>query len=318
MLATYLLGRQNANGSWDYNGRPHGDTSISQYAILGLWEAENAGIDIPPSAWDRAAGWFLSVQDSAGGWNYHRDEPARYTDTVAMTAAGVGSLLICQRQLDRFRHGPGSDRHQLPAEPALDRGDPAGFSPVDLFGPDQPCGAERSGLDLGELRTGKPQYRRPIVDLYALRRRANRGPGRPADDRPARLVRERADLPALDPAGRRLVEAASEYRRDEYGLGDPLPDQVHGQDDPENPDQAAGRGHAPGGPGSAQGPDVDDGGRRASREPSDERRHRGDARRPGGSPRRAGRCRRRRAGRALPPARAPACSGRSRTGFARC
>jgi hypothetical protein len=102
MVATYVLGQQNANGSWDYKGRPHGDTSISQYAVLGLWEAENAGIDIPPSVWDRAAGWFLSVQASAGGWNYHRDQ-ATYTDTVAMTAAGVGSLLICLRQTDRFR-----------------------------------------------------------------------------------------------------------------------------------------------------------------------------------------------------------------------
>jgi hypothetical protein len=104
-LATYLLSHQNPNGSWDYTGRRHGDTSISQYATLGLWEAENAGIEIPPSAWDRAAGWFLSVQDSAGAWNYHRDEATRYNDTVAMTAAGVGSLLICQRQTERFRTG---------------------------------------------------------------------------------------------------------------------------------------------------------------------------------------------------------------------
>ena len=41
LVATYLLGRQNANGSWDYTSRTgptNGDTSISQYAILGLWE----------------------------------------------------------------------------------------------------------------------------------------------------------------------------------------------------------------------------------------------------------------------------------------
>jgi hypothetical protein len=105
MLASYLLARQNANGSWDYTGRKNGDTSISQYAVLGLWDAENAGIDIPPSVWDRAAAWFLTVQDSAGGWNYHRDEGSRYSDTVAMTAAGVGSLLICQRQMARYRSG---------------------------------------------------------------------------------------------------------------------------------------------------------------------------------------------------------------------
>ena len=69
--------------------------------MLGLWEAENAGIAIPPSAWDRAAQWFLASQSSAGGWTYHRDEGG--ADTLSMTAAGVGSLLICDRQLAPYR-----------------------------------------------------------------------------------------------------------------------------------------------------------------------------------------------------------------------
>ncbi len=103
-VGRFLVSRQNANGSWDYNARPMGDTSISQYAVLGLWEAENAGADIPPAVWDRAASWFMSVQSEAGSWNYHRDE-AQYGDTLSMTAAGVGSLLICQRQLAKFRRG---------------------------------------------------------------------------------------------------------------------------------------------------------------------------------------------------------------------
>ena len=102
MIATYLTGQQRANGSWDYTGRDHGDTSISQYAVLGLWEAENAGVDISPSVWDRAASWYLSTQHGSGAWIYHSDE-AQYTETLSMTAAGVGSLLICQRQLDRYR-----------------------------------------------------------------------------------------------------------------------------------------------------------------------------------------------------------------------
>jgi hypothetical protein len=102
MVATYLIGNQNPNGSWDYVYRNQGDTSISQYAVLGLWEAENAGIDVPASVWDRAATWFMSVQSGAGSWNYHRDDPSR-PETCAMTAAGVGSLLICQRQLERHR-----------------------------------------------------------------------------------------------------------------------------------------------------------------------------------------------------------------------
>jgi hypothetical protein len=102
MIATYIRGRQNPNGSWDYTGRPHGDSSISQFALLGLWECDNAGVDIPPAVWDRAASWYLSVQASGGSWSYHRDEP-QYGETVSMTAAGVGSLLICRRQLDRYR-----------------------------------------------------------------------------------------------------------------------------------------------------------------------------------------------------------------------
>jgi hypothetical protein len=101
-VATYIAGRQNVNGSWDYVNRSAGDTSISQYAVLGLWEAENLGVDIAPSVWDRAASWYLSVQSSAGSWNYHRDE-ANQPETCAMTAAGIGSLLICQRQLERYR-----------------------------------------------------------------------------------------------------------------------------------------------------------------------------------------------------------------------
>ena len=59
MIASYLIGQQRGNGSWDYVGRNQGDSSISQYAILGLWEAENAGVDVNPSVWDRAASFYL-------------------------------------------------------------------------------------------------------------------------------------------------------------------------------------------------------------------------------------------------------------------
>jgi hypothetical protein len=100
-LAQYLMSRQKPNGSWDYDHRTHGDTSISQYAVLGLWEAGNAGADVPPGVFDRAAGWFLSTQTQSGGWHYHSDEPTH--ETITMTAAGTGSLLICARQLAQYR-----------------------------------------------------------------------------------------------------------------------------------------------------------------------------------------------------------------------
>ncbi len=102
-IARYLLAQEKANGSWDYTSRTNGDTSISQYAVLGLWECENGGVRVPPEVWERAANWFMSTQASGGSWTYHRDEVGARAETLSMTAAGVGSLLICQRQLDRYR-----------------------------------------------------------------------------------------------------------------------------------------------------------------------------------------------------------------------
>jgi len=102
LIARYLMGKQKANGSWDYDTRTAGDSSISQYAILGLWEASNAGADIPPGVFDRAAGFYLATQRGDGGWVYHSDEQGT-NETISMTAAGVGSLLICQRQLAQHR-----------------------------------------------------------------------------------------------------------------------------------------------------------------------------------------------------------------------
>lgn len=100
-VAAYLTAAQKANGSWDYSHRQNGDTSISQYAVLGLWEAEVSGVRVSPAVWEKAAKWFLSTQAAGGSWSYHRDESG--PETISMTAAGVGSLLICQRQLAPYR-----------------------------------------------------------------------------------------------------------------------------------------------------------------------------------------------------------------------
>lgn len=102
VAAAFLAGRQLANGAWDYTNRSAGDTSMSQYALLGLWEADSMGIAVNPRVWDRAARWYLSVQSGGGSWNYHRDEP-QWIETISMTAAGAGSLMICQRQLAPYR-----------------------------------------------------------------------------------------------------------------------------------------------------------------------------------------------------------------------
>ena len=101
-VVRYILDQQNSDGDWDYLKRTVGDTSMSQYGLLGLWAASRAGIKIPPAAWDRAAGWHLKNQSSDGGFAYHPgipEGPGNGASTHNMTAGGTGSLLIARMHL---------------------------------------------------------------------------------------------------------------------------------------------------------------------------------------------------------------------------
>ena len=50
-IANFLVAQQRPCGAWFYNNElnqpNYGDTSISQYAILGLWAASRAGVEVP-------------------------------------------------------------------------------------------------------------------------------------------------------------------------------------------------------------------------------------------------------------------------------
>lgn len=108
-IANYLLSHQKGGGGWDYPNRAAGDTSMTQYAILALWEAENAGVEISPEVWDKAANWALRAQEEDGSWRYHYDEKAGGLNVkqpnISMTAGGVSVLLICKDELERFLKG---------------------------------------------------------------------------------------------------------------------------------------------------------------------------------------------------------------------
>jgi hypothetical protein len=104
-VAKFLMSRQSENGSWDYATGGSGDTSQSQYAILALWEAAAAGIEIPIKVWDRALHWLITRQDPSGGFCYHPADPGGETPipqsnvTHSMSVAGAGSIIICRSQL---------------------------------------------------------------------------------------------------------------------------------------------------------------------------------------------------------------------------
>ncbi len=99
--------RQKPHGAWGYplTHEKHGqtcDTSMTQYAILGLWEAEDqAGIETQRLVWDRVARWLLLTQDDSGGFGYQGQPATRLGRTTkqsgvkhSMTVAALGSLYI--------------------------------------------------------------------------------------------------------------------------------------------------------------------------------------------------------------------------------
>lgn len=101
----YLLSQQQKCGAWMYNapnGDGAGDTSVTQYAILALWSAKNAGLQIPEEVVVRVCTWLVRTQDVSGAFYYLPTMPgpsgrARSGAVIrsSMTIAGAGSLYIC-------------------------------------------------------------------------------------------------------------------------------------------------------------------------------------------------------------------------------
>jgi RNA polymerase sigma factor (sigma-70 family) len=81
-------------GSWTYSdvkrARP-GDNSNSQYALLGLQAASEAGVPIRAAVWQSARTYWERAQQKDGSWTYTPDSKAA---SASMTCAGISSLLI--------------------------------------------------------------------------------------------------------------------------------------------------------------------------------------------------------------------------------
>lgn len=97
----YLLSKQKKHGGWGYVSKQTGDTSMTQYAVLAMWELNQAGISTPLDAWERVANWLLRTQDPSGAFGYQGTDPGEYTRVSqkevrhSMAVAGLGSVYIC-------------------------------------------------------------------------------------------------------------------------------------------------------------------------------------------------------------------------------
>ena len=85
-------------GSWNYIDKKNFDNSTTQFALLGLKAAKDAGIDVPQTVFDKSAKHFLWYQNKDGSWAYRVAKKQKGKDS--MTAAGLASLAICGRQAE--------------------------------------------------------------------------------------------------------------------------------------------------------------------------------------------------------------------------
>jgi hypothetical protein len=98
---TWLLGNTikggPTDGMYSYAGYPRGgDFSNSQYGVLGVWYAANAGLEVPEAYWKRVEKVWRKHQKEDGGWPY---QPGRGPSYASMTAAGAATLYITNDHL---------------------------------------------------------------------------------------------------------------------------------------------------------------------------------------------------------------------------
>lgn len=85
-------------GAWGYGtGGTRWDNSNTQFAVLGLHAASEAGVQIDPRVWERVYRHFVLYQNRDGSWSYQGSNRG----TGSMTVAGVSSLVIASLHLDR-------------------------------------------------------------------------------------------------------------------------------------------------------------------------------------------------------------------------
>lgn len=91
---------KDGEGAYDYEAANDGrlrrwDNSNSQFGVLGVWMAAEAGVDISDSYWQLVEHHWLEHQNMDGSWGYRKNEPG----TGSMTAAGLATMYVVLDQL---------------------------------------------------------------------------------------------------------------------------------------------------------------------------------------------------------------------------
>jgi hypothetical protein len=158
---THMLDRTSNLTNWIW------DNSNSQYGLLGVWAAAEAGLAVPPSYWQAAQQHWVTTQLADGEWAYSPgDQDARRS----MALAGLASLLVTQDYLRDAATGAAATPPALnKAMDWLEAGDNAVVPFGDPYFPGYAMfGLERVGLASGFKYFGKHDwYRESAADIVA-------------------------------------------------------------------------------------------------------------------------------------------------------
>lgn len=166
-IANYLISVQGPEGDWDYPTRSTGDTSMSQYAILGLWEAVRSGVTVPTAVWNRAAKWHVTRQLADGSFTYH-PTGSEGTGTHSMTQAGLGSLHVVRMHL----YPDARDIEEQVASAARKRGTRKRYGVLEPADADP----DEEARTTAEVKR-EPDITRPTVRLSAIDKGISHGLG---------------------------------------------------------------------------------------------------------------------------------------------
>ena len=104
--ATWLAQAQLDSGMWSYDGPGRGDNSNTQFAILGLKAAMDAGVSVPETVLRRTNMHFRNTQRrDDGGWGYTPGQNATGSmTTAALTALYVTGAALAPEQVSCSGH----------------------------------------------------------------------------------------------------------------------------------------------------------------------------------------------------------------------
>lgn len=78
------------------------DNSTTQYGVIGVWSAGQAGLKSPKNFWSDVIANFLETQQPDGGWSYSGNR----NTTESMTVAGLTCLYLAQQNIARQNATP--------------------------------------------------------------------------------------------------------------------------------------------------------------------------------------------------------------------